>query len=341
MEHTISFPGIGIDEFTIHSTAFEFKNFSVAWYGIIITAGIILAVLCIYLQLKKRRLIFDDLIDITLCTVLPGIVGARLYYVFFDWLVNPDHYTSFIDIIAIWNGGLAIYGGLIFGAIGCIFALRWKKVHIPAFFDTLAPAVQLAQAIGRWGNFMNAEAYGSETAVKWRMRIVDAYNPTGIEVHPTFLYESVWNLIGFILAMLYSKKKKFDGEVCLLYLAWYGLGRMFIEGMRADSLYIGSTGIRVSQLLAAICLIVSVALLIYLRFIKRYRYRSDCVYLETSVTYQRIMSASAVTVQAEQVAAPENETAAQEPKAPCEQSEQPSDSALPDPDSAPDSKEDN
>lgn len=293
MKHHISFPGFGIDEFTVDSVAFEVFGRPIAWYGIIITVGIIVAVTLIYLYLKKRGLLFDDMIDIAFCTVLPGIAGARLYYVFFDWLKNPDHYQSFMDVIAIWEGGLAIYGGIIFGALGCILALRWKKVHIPAFFDILGPSVQLAQAIGRWGNFMNAEAFGSQTTLPWRMRLecVDHYCSkislnAAIEVHPTFLYESLWNVIGFALVMLYSKKKKFDGEVCLLYIAWYGLGRMFIEGLRTDSLYVGSTGIRVSQLLAALCLVAAVAGLIYLRFIKKHSYRSDCIYLSVSKHYK-------------------------------------------------------
>lgn len=296
MKHIISFPGLGGTEFTIDSVAFELFGRPIAWYGIIITCSIIVAVLLIYFYLKKRGLVLDDMIDIAFCTVLPGIVGARLYYVFFDWLKNPDHYSNLLDVVAVWEGGLAIYGGIIFGALGCILALRWKKVHIPAFFDILAPSVQLAQAIGRWGNFMNAEAFGSDTSLPWRMRLecVDHYCgkiPFGgpIEVHPTFLYESLWNVIGFALVMLYSKKKKFDGECCLIYLAWYGLGRMFIEGLRTDSLYIGSSGIRVSQLLAALILVGSLAALIFLRFIKKYSYRSECIYLPESKQYGAAM----------------------------------------------------
>lgn len=293
MKHIVSFPGFGINEFTLDSVAFELFGKPIAWYGIIITLGIIVAVTTIYLYLKKRGLIFDDMIDVAFCTVLPGIAGARLYYVFFDWQENPDHYTSFMDVIAIWEGGLAIYGGIIFGALGCILALRWKKIHIPAFFDILGPSVQLAQAIGRWGNFMNAEAFGSQTSLPWRMRLecTDHYCSKipfsgPIEVHPTFLYESIWNLIGFAVAMLYSKKKKFDGEVCLIYIAWYGLGRALIEGLRTDSLHIGSSDIRISQLFAALCFVAAVAVLIYLHFIKKYRYRSDCIYLSTSKHYK-------------------------------------------------------
>lgn len=281
--HKISFPNIGIGEFELDPIALEFGSLSVAWYGVIITTGIILAVLYIFLRGKRLHLLMDDLIDIAFCTVIPGIVGARLYYVFFDWLKNPDHYKTFYDIISVWEGGLAIYGGIIFGALGCFLALRWKKLRIPAFFDILAPAVQMAQALGRWGNFMNAEAFGGETSLPWGMKIecVDHYcrdiPAGGITVHPTFLYESLWNILGFILLNLYSKKKKFDGEIFFLYLGWYGLGRMFIEGLRTDSLYLG--GIRISQLVALLCIVLSVAALCFFHLVKKLRGVADCIYL--------------------------------------------------------------
>lgn len=282
----ISFPGLGIGEMEIDPTALSFGKVSIAWYGLIITCGIIFAALYIYLRGKKLKLVADDLIDVAFCTVIPGIIGARLYYVFFDFLERPDNYTSFYDVIAIWEGGLAIYGGIIFGALGALIGLRWKKIRIPAFFDLLAPAVQMAQAMGRWGNFFNAEAYGSDTTLPWRMRIVNDYHPMGIEVHPTFLYESLWNLLGFTLLCLYSKKKKFDGEIFFLYLGWYGLGRMFIEGLRTDSLYLG--GLRVSQWLAGACLVVAIGMLIYFHFVKKLRTVADCIYLPESKRYNAV-----------------------------------------------------
>ena len=284
MKHKISFPGLGIDEFTINSTALELFGRPIAWYGIIITSAIIFTVFYIYYRGKRKHLLLDDLIDIAFFTVIPGIIGARLYYVTFAWLKNPSSYSSFAEVIAIWEGGLAIYGGIIGGALGCMLALRWKKIRIPTFFDILAPAVQFAQAVGRWGNFCNAEAFGGETTLPWRMRLECAHGyfcrdigVSGIEVHPTFLYESLWNLLGFTLLSLYSKKKKFDGEIFFLYIGWYGAGRAFIEGMRTDSLYIGS--FRVSQLLALVCVAISVAALIYFYFIKRLSTVADCMYL--------------------------------------------------------------
>lgn len=315
--HKISFPGLGIGEFEINSTAFSLGELSVAWYGVIITTGIILAVLYIYLRGKRIKLLMDDLIDIAFFTVIPGIVGARLYYVFFDWLERPQNYTSIKDIFAVWEGGLAIYGGIIFGALGCLLGLRLKKIRIPAFFDILAPAVQMAQAIGRWGNFMNAEAYGGETTLPWRMRIVDAYNPAGIEVHPTFLYESLWNLIGFVILTLYSKKKKFDGEIFLLYLGWYGLGRMFIEGLRTDSLYLG--GIRISQWVAGACVIAALFLLVRFYFLVKTRTVADCIYLPESKRYAEVWEAAAAVADNASAAATA-ETASEDITPPTEQS---------------------
>lgn len=282
----ISFPGLWDGEFTINETAFSIGNLAVAWYGILITAGIVLAVWYIYRQGKKSGLVLDDLLDITLFTVIPGIIGARLYYVFFDWLRYPDSYQSFFDVINIRGGGLAIYGGILFGAAACIITLRCKKIRIPAFFDCLAPAVMLAQSIGRWGNFCNGEAFGSNTTLPWAMRIES--QPAGSDVwytvtsgaHPTFLYESLWNLAGFILLSLLFKRRKFDGQIALGYFTWYGFGRMFIEGLRTDSLYIGSTGIRVSQLLAFLFFIVAGSMLVWLTFFKfRTRTVAGCIYL--------------------------------------------------------------
>ena len=287
----ISFPGLGIGEMEINPIALDFGKLSIAWYGLIITCGIIFCAVYIYLRGKRIKLVMDDLIDVAFCTVIPGIIGARLYYVFFDFLERPDNYTSFYDVIAVWEGGLAIYGGIIFGALGALIGLRWKKIRIPAFFDLLAPAVQMAQAIGRWGNFCNAEAFGGETTLPWRMRIVNDYYPTGIEVHPTFLYESLWNLLGFVLLNLYSKKKKFDGEIFFLYIGWYGLGRMFIEGLRTDSLYLG--GLRVSQWLAGACLVVAIAMLVYFHAVKKLRTIADCIYLPESKRYDELNAVAA------------------------------------------------
>ena len=300
MNNKISFPGLGIKEFEIDPVAVEFGDkFSIAWYGVIITTGMVLAILYIYYRLKKQGLIGDDLIDITFSTVIPGILGARIYYVIFHGIKNPGTYKSFYDVIAIWEGGLAIYGGIIFGALGAMIMLKIKKIRGLAFFDALGPAVMIGQILGRWGNFFNCEAYGGETTLPWRMRINFAYGET-VEVHPTFLYESLWNIVGLVIITLvfYTfKKRKFDGQVLLFYLSWYGLGRFMIEGLRQDSLYIGS--IRVSQLVAIICFAVAGSLLVYFTIKIKGNISSDVIYKEESPKYAKIMAERNEPVQSE------------------------------------------
>lgn len=262
----ISFPGLGIDSFTVDPVAFElpiFGGISVRWYGIIITLGIVLAFLyCIY-RIKREQISFDDLLDITLFTVIFGVIGARLYYVIMEW----DSYDSFYDRIAIWNGGLAIYGGIIAGGLTVFILCKRKKIPFLKMFDVAAPAVMIGQILGRWGNFMNGEAYGYEVPqgsplyfIRMGLSPSEEYGYTMHYFHPTFLYESLWNLVGFIIINLLYKKKKFDGQIFLMYISWYGFGRMFIEGLRTDSLMIGDT-IRVSQLVAFLCFAVGVTLL--------------------------------------------------------------------------------
>ena len=256
----ISFPGFGIDPFVVNPTAFSIFGIEIKWYALIIVTGILFAIWYVYWRSRKTGLLVDDLLDIALWVVFPGIICARLYYVIFKKLENPNMFTTFKEIIDIRSGGLAIYGGIIGGAIMAILVLKFKKIRILPFLDFMAPGVMAAQAIGRWGNFMNAEAHGGETTMPWRMGLYKGGQ--WIYVHPTFLYESLWNLLGFILIMLFYKKRKYDGQILFFYLSWYGLGRMIIEGMRTDSLYIGNSGIRVSQLIAGIAFVLFSFLLI-------------------------------------------------------------------------------
>jgi phosphatidylglycerol:prolipoprotein diacylglycerol transferase len=187
------------------------------------------------------------------------VIGARLYYVFSKF----EQYHSFLDVINIRDGGLAIYGGLIAGGLTVVPVCYFKKINFLAFADHVAPGVILAQGIGRWGNFMNGEAFGSETTLPWRMRLCNKLTDYQVkEVHPTFLYESLWNLLGFIIINVFYKNRKFRGEVLFWYLSWYGLGRFFIENLRTDSLYLGNTNIRVSALLGLVCFIVALPVII-------------------------------------------------------------------------------
>ena len=184
-------------------------------------------------------------------------------------LTTLDQYDSFLDAIAIWNGGIAMYGSIIGGALALIIVSKIKKydkTKVIKIFDLVAPGVMLGQIIGRWGNFVNGEAHGIETSENFflRMGLMGAadtnYRYQMTYYHPTFLYESLWNLVGFVLINLLYKKKKFDGQIVLMYLAWYGLGRMFIEGLRTDSLYIGV--FRISQVVGFLCFVICTTLLV-------------------------------------------------------------------------------
>ena len=233
---TISFPGLGIGEFKVDNIAFTlFGRFDVAWYALFITLGIVLAFVYINYRIKEFGWNLDLLLDIGLPTVVFGVIGTRLYYV----LMTLEEYHSFYDVIAIWNGGLGIYGGLIAGGITVFVMTRIKKISFMRFADCVCPSLIMAQAIGRWGNFMNGEAFGSETSIFCRMglnNVNTAYYT--VYVHPTFLYESLWNILGFILINLFYKHRKYNGQVFHLVFAWYGFGRMFIELLRTDSLYL-------------------------------------------------------------------------------------------------------
>ena len=260
----ISFPGLGIEEFSVNSVAFTIPgtDIGIAWYAIIITFGMLCCIAYVILQSKKIGVTIDDIIDYALFTIPIGVIGARLYYVIFD---TENTYETLAEVFNIRGGGLAIYGGIIAGALTVLGVSLVKKINFFAIGDCAAPGVLLAQGIGRWGNFMNGEAFGGPTDLFIRMGLQNR-NTYGqlMYVHPTFLYESLWNLLGVLLVYLYSRLvgKKYDGQLILLTFGWYGLGRMFIEGLRTDSLYIGDTGIRVSQLLAGIILAVCVVLLI-------------------------------------------------------------------------------
>ena len=182
------------------------------------------------------------------------IVGARLYFVAFRW---SDYAGDPASILAIWEGGLAIYGGIIAGVLCIVFVCRHKKIPIPAMLDLSVYGLLIGQILGRWGNFMNREAFGAETTIFCRMGLTDPAGNT-IYVHPTFLYESLWNLIGLVFLIVFQKKgrRAYDGQCAEIYFFWYGLGRAWIEGLRTDSLYLGSTGIRISQLLSLVLVVV-------------------------------------------------------------------------------------
>ncbi len=272
----IAFPGLGIEEFELSRVFLKMGSFTVYWYGVIICLGIILGFAVAFVRMKKIGVTTDDLSDLILFCVPSAIIGARLYYV----LASLETYHSFYEMIAVWNGGLAIYGGVIAGIVSFTLVCRHKKKPLFKMYDCAAPGLILGQVIGRWGNFFNAEAYGSTSAFEFLGKKIDISsfslnNPlrmtiNGEAVQPTFLYESLWNLCGFVLMNLFFKKKGFDGEVLLWYLLWYGLGRSVIEGLRTDSLTSGN--IRISQLLALLCFVAGSVIVIVMR-IKKYHER--------------------------------------------------------------------
>ena len=267
----ISFPGLGIGEFDVESVAFSIGDIEIAWYALIITVGIIAAGLYTIWRANQVNISTEDIIDFLLFVVPTGIIGARLYYV----LTTLEKYHSFKEVINIRNGGLAIYGGILAGALAVFLVARFKKIPFLTIADCCTPGIILAQSIGRWGNFMNGEAYGYQTDSFIRMGLQNA-NTRGdfgvaemVFVHPTFLYESLWNLVGFVLINLFYKHRKYDGQVFLMVFGWYGLGRLWIEQLRTDSLRIFGGAVRVSQLLAIVIFIGAAAVLTYL-FIKKF-----------------------------------------------------------------------
>lgn len=260
----ISFPGLGIEGIKLNKVAFTIFGKDIAWYGVIITVGIILAFLYVMSRTKIEGVKADDIYDYAIWCVISGIIGARIYYVLF----KLEDFHSFYDVIAIWNGGLAIYGAVIGGAAAALIVSAVKKIKPLKILDMLSPAVMIGQILGRWGNFFNAEAYGGETDLPWRMGIQFGGVGNTYYYHPTFLYESLWNILGFLLINAFYKKKKYNGQIFFMYIAWYGLGRAFIEGMRTDSLWIGP--FRISQLVGIVCFLVGAVLLLVFAITKKH-----------------------------------------------------------------------
>ena len=278
---TVSFPGLGL-EFHLNRVAFHIGSWPVYWYGIIIAAGFLLAVLYCCHAAKRFGIKQDDIIDMLFFAVPLSIVGARLYYILFylDLYRREDGSLDFGAMVRIWDGGLAIYGGIIgafvFGGLAC----KWRGVPVLPMFDLAGMGFLIGQGCGRWGNFFNQEAFGCNTTLPWGMfsEATEDYLmgstvtvPKGVTidpampVHPTFLYESIWCFVGLALLAAYIRKRKFNGDIALRYLVWYGAGRFWIESLRTDSLLlVPSLGLRASQLVAAAAVVGGVALEIFL-----------------------------------------------------------------------------
>ena len=275
MDYQINFPHLGI--YLGHvGKEFFIGNFSIAFYGIAIVLGMLLGIWAVRLRAKETGQSPDDYLDISLITLAAAIVGARLYYVIFSWREYAD------DLLSIFNlrgGGLAIYGGLIGGALAILILSRVKKIPFPRVLDTCVIGVPIGQILGRWGNFFNREAFGGYTDNLFAMQLpVSAVRQNEItqemwdnvvvqngirfiQVHPTFLYEGLWNCLVLLLLFLMRNRTRFEGELFLLYLAGYGTGRFFIEMLRTDQLLIPGTGIPVSMVVSASAVIISLILI--------------------------------------------------------------------------------
>ena len=248
-DSAISFPMLG--DFSIDPPSyFTVFGRNIYFYGVLIALGFLLAILYCGRKSAVFGIRADDFYDLMLWLIPLSIVGARLYFVLFRL---EDYRSDPLSILYVHEGGLAIYGGVIAGVLCVVGVCRHKKIPIPAMLDLAILGLLIGQIVGRWGNFMNREAFGAETTIFCRMGLT-APDGTTIYVHPTFLYESLWNLIGFLFLLLFVKtgRRRYDGQCALIYFFWYGLGRFWIEGLRTDSLYIGGSGIRVSQLLSLI-----------------------------------------------------------------------------------------
>jgi phosphatidylglycerol:prolipoprotein diacylglycerol transferase len=291
--YDVRFPGLGI---TLHNVkdGITVFGFEIKFYGIIIAVAFFLAYLLITKEAKRTGQNDEDYLDFILCLIIPAILGARLYYVIFRWndyfKKGKGFVQTFLDVINIRNGGLAIYGGVIAGIIVAVIFCRKRKLNFFQFFDTAIMGLLLGQIMGRWGNFFNREAFGEYTDSVFAMCIpVDFFKNNGsltglvnagvitekmadnavvydsmtwISVHPTFLYESLWNLALLIFIMVYRKHKKFDGELGLMYIWGYGLGRVWIESLRSDSLMLPFFNMKVSQLVAAVCVLTASFILV-------------------------------------------------------------------------------
>lgn len=264
----------------IDPIAFSLGGLSVHWYGVIIASAVLLAIFLGTNESEKRGIKSDDIIDMMLWALPISIIGARLYYVVFEWSYYVQHPD---EIIAIWNGGIAIYGGLIAGGLTVYWFTKKRGLNFWLVLDIAAPSVIIAQAIGRWGNFVNQEAHGEATtrsfleSIHLPTFIIDNMKIEGIYYQPTFFYESMWNVLGFILLLVLRRRKGLlkRGEVALSYVLWYSFGRFFIEGMRTDSLLIGNT-IRVSQILSIALFAGAIVLWIY----RRKQYPTNPYYLD-------------------------------------------------------------
>lgn len=293
--NVIKFPELGW-EFEINPTAFTIGGFEVQWYGIIIAVGLLLAVLYCFPRMKRFGIDADRATDVVIGGVIGGIVGARAYYVIMQWqdYSKDTLKDTFLAVINTRNGGLAIYGGIIGAVLVGLLICKIRKIKVLPMLDIAVIGFLIGQGIGRWGNFVNQEAFGTNTdsilgMTGGRIQSIASTMPDMIwdkPVHPCFFYESVWCLLGFAILAFWSKRRKYDGQLTLMYMAWYGLERFIVEGLRTDSLMVGN--IRISQALSAVLFIVSVILQIVIFFRRKRDPERYVLYAGTEESIQLI-----------------------------------------------------
>lgn len=299
MTNLVTFPGLGLS-FEISRVAFTIGGVNIYWYGVVIAVGIVLAMAFALRHCTEFGIDGDAMVDVIVVGVVLGILSARAYYV----AMSPYAYDSIWEILSLRDGGLAIYGGIIgavvFGGLAC----KWRKVPVLPMFDLTGMGFLIGQCLGRWGNFFNQEAFGCNTTLPWGMysAATEAYLrgstvtvPAGVTidptmpVHPTFLYESIWCLVGFVALRFYMKKRRFNGDIALLYAIWYGLGRFWIEGLRTDSLLlVPSMGLRASQLVAAIAVVGGIIAEVILR--RKYKDQTLMVHLAITADNRKLQA---------------------------------------------------
>lgn len=293
MTYNVTFPHLGL-EFNINPVAFSIGNFHVYWYGIIIAAGFLLALIYASFSCKKMNIDINRLFDVVIVGLIAGVIFARLFYVVF--YPGDKYWKNPLEIFQIHDGGLAIYGGIIGAVVFGSLMAKLRKLKVTAVLDIAALGFLIGQCVGRWGNFINQEAFGSATELPWGMHSENTAAVVDGNVHPCFLYESLLCLLGFVLLHFFTCRfRRYDGQTFLLYIVWYGACRFFIEGLRTDSLIIPGTSLRVSQVIAAACVVAGIILLVL------FRHRTSL----TGCGDRRVMEAVGLV---ESTALPEDET---------------------------------
>lgn len=293
MTYNVTFPHLGL-EFNINPVAFSIGNFHVYWYGIIIAAGFLLALIYASFSCKKMNIDINRLFDVVIVGLITGVIFARLFYVVF--YPGDKYWKNPLEIFQIHDGGLAIYGGIIGAVVFGSLMAKLRKLKVTAVLDIAALGFLIGQCVGRWGNFINQEAFGSATELPWGMHSENTAAVVDGNVHPCFLYESLLCLLGFVLLHFFTCRfRRYDGQTFLLYIVWYGACRFFIEGLRTDSLIIPGTSLRVSQVIAAACVVAGIILLVL------FRHRTSL----TGCGDRRVMEAVGLV---ESTALPEDET---------------------------------